>query len=92
VNKNQHLQPRKLGQLKMPCTWRDTSDCCASVMNGASVIYSWVLDWTGLNKGCLFELLGIVYLFIGEFAIYPVFAQMKHNLKFDAFYITKYPD
>jgi hypothetical protein len=34
----------------------------------------------------------IAYLFIGEFAMYRVFAQMKHNLNFDAFYLIKYPD
>jgi hypothetical protein len=32
----------------------------------------------------------IIHLFIGEFAIYQVFAQMKHNLNFDAFYLIKY--
>jgi hypothetical protein len=32
------------------------------------------------------------YLFIGEFAMYQVFAQMKHNFNFDAFYLIKYPD
>ncbi len=31
-------------------------------------------------------------LFIGEFAIYQVFAQMKHKLNFDAFYLLKYSD
>jgi hypothetical protein len=31
------------------------------------------------------------YLFIGEFAMYEVFAQMKHNLNFDAFHLIKYP-
>jgi hypothetical protein len=31
------------------------------------------------------------YPFIGEFAMYQVFAQMKHNLNFDAFDLIKYP-
>ena len=33
--------------------------------------------------------MGGIYLFIGEFAMYQVFAQMKHNLNFDAFYVVK---
>jgi hypothetical protein len=33
-----------------------------------------------------------VYLFIGEFAIYQAFAQMKQNLNFDVFYLIKYSD
>jgi hypothetical protein len=32
------------------------------------------------------------FLFIGEFGIYRVFAQMKQNLNFDAFYLIKHPD
>jgi hypothetical protein len=42
------------GQLNMP------GSIASSVTNGASVIYSWVPDWTGLNKGCVSAPLGSI--------------------------------
>jgi len=43
-----------LGKLNMP------GSIAASVTNGASVIYSWVPDWKGLNKGCFSAPLGSI--------------------------------
>jgi len=43
-----------LGKLNMP------GSIAASVTNGASVIYSWVPDWKGLNKGCVSAPLGSI--------------------------------
>ncbi len=50
-------------------------------------------DFLHLAMNCNELQLHIVhnYLFIGEFAIYQVFAQMKHNLNCDSFYLIKYP-
>ena len=42
------------GQLNMP------GSIASSVTNGASVIYSWVPDWTGFNKGCVSAPLGSI--------------------------------
>jgi hypothetical protein len=42
------------GKLNMP------GSIAASVTNGASVIYSWVPDWAGLNKGCVSAPLGSI--------------------------------
>jgi hypothetical protein len=42
------------GQLNMP------GSIASSVTNGASVKYSWVPDWTGLNKGCVSAPLGSI--------------------------------
>ena len=49
------------GKLNMP------GSIAASVTNGASVIYSWVPDWKGLNKGCVSVPLGSIETYMPKY-------------------------
>ena len=50
-----------LGKLNMP------GSIAATVTNGASVIYSWVPDWMGLNKGCVSAPLGSIETYTSKY-------------------------
>ena len=62
-----------LGKLNMP------GSIAASVTNGASVIFSWVPDWLGLNKGCISKPLGSIETYTPKYEDHSVCCSFHYS-------------